>query len=74
MSANIFTDPEIATVGLSQKDADAKGLSIDVGILPLSRNPRAKMLGITDGFVKSSPRRGKPSWRCVVVAPRALPS
>ncbi|HNQ05953.1 MAG TPA: NAD(P)H-quinone dehydrogenase [Tetrasphaera sp.] len=72
VSANIFTDPEIATVGLSQKDADAKGLSIDVGILPLSRNPRAKMLGITDGFVKFLAEKGSGTvLGGVVVAPRA---
>jgi len=72
VSANIFTDPEIAAVGLSQKDADAKGLSIDVGILPLSRNPRAKMLGITDGFVKFLAEKGSGTvLGGVVVAPRA---
>jgi dihydrolipoamide dehydrogenase len=52
VSANVFTDPEIATVGYSQADVDAKRIVADVVKLPLLRNPRAKMQGIRDGFVK----------------------
>lgn len=72
VSANIFTDPEIATVGLSEKDIAAKGLEVETVMLPLSRNPRAKMQGITDGFVKlfAAPGSGTVLGG-VVVAPRA---
>lgn len=72
VSANIFTDPEIATVGVSQKDVDEGDVVADVLTLPLSRNPRAKMLGITDGFVKLFAEPGSGSLLGgVVVAPRA---
>ena len=72
VSANIFTDPEIATVGLSQKAVEAGGLAVRTTILPLARNPRAKMLGITDGFVKLFAESGSGTLLGgVVVAPRA---
>ncbi|WP_372409121.1 NAD(P)H-quinone dehydrogenase [Streptomyces luteireticuli] len=72
VSANVFTDPEIATVGYSQADV-GKGL-IDARVvkLPLLRNPRAKMQGIRDGFVKMFCRPGTGIVvGGVVVAPRA---
>ena len=72
VSANIFTDPEIATVGVSQKDVDDEVLDAEVLMLPLSRNPRAKMLGISDGFVKLFAQKGSGAVvGGVVVAPRA---
>ena len=52
VAANIFTAPEIATVGSSQKDLEEQGIRFVTSMLPLARNPRAKMLGIRDGFVK----------------------
>ena len=52
VAANIFTAPEIATVGYSQHDLDEEGIQYVTSSLPLARNPRAKMLGIRDGFVK----------------------
>jgi dihydrolipoamide dehydrogenase len=70
VSANIFTDPEIATVGISEKDVAAG--NVDTQTLPLARNPRAKMLGITDGFVKLFSERGSGTvLGGVIVAPRA---
>ena len=72
VSANIFTDPEIATVGFSQKDIDEGRVDATSVMLPLSTNPRAKMQGITDGFVKLFARRGTGTVvGGVVVAPRA---
>lgn len=72
VSANIFTDPEIATVGISQKDIDSGSVAAEVVTLDLSRNPRAKMLGISDGFVKLFAEPGSGSvLGGVVVAPRA---
>jgi pyruvate/2-oxoglutarate dehydrogenase complex dihydrolipoamide dehydrogenase (E3) component len=72
VSANIFTDPEIATVGVSQQDVDDERVDADVVTLPLSRNPRAKMLGIADGFVKLFAHQGSGAVvGGVVVAPRA---
>ncbi|HEY3438185.1 MAG TPA: NAD(P)H-quinone dehydrogenase [Actinotalea sp.] len=52
VAANIFTAPEIATVGYSQAALEEEGVRFVTSMLPLVRNPRAKMLGIRDGFVK----------------------
>ena len=72
VSANIFTDPEIATVGFSQKDLDEGAVDATSVMLPLATNPRAKMQGITDGFVKLFARKGAGTVvGGVVVAPRA---
>ncbi len=72
VSANIFTDPEIATVGFSQKDLDQGLVDATSIMLPLATNPRAKMQGITDGFVKLFARKGGGTVvGGVVVAPRA---
>ena len=71
VSANVFTDPEIATVGLTAADA-ADNPDVEAVTMPLSRNPRAKMLGITEGFVKLFAYRGTGTvLGGVVVAPRA---
>lgn len=72
VAANIFTAPEIATIGVTEKqirDGDVRGT---VAKLPIARNPRAKMLGITEGFIKlfSDPATGQVIGG-VVVAPRA---
>jgi dihydrolipoamide dehydrogenase len=72
VSANVFTDPEIATVGYSQADVDEGRIDARVVKLPLLRNPRAKMQGIRDGFVKLFCRPGTGIVvGGVVVAPRA---
>ena len=72
VSANVFTDPEIATVGFSQSDVDAGRIDARGVKLPLLRNPRAKMQGIRDGFVKLFCRPGTGIVvGGVVVAPRA---
>ena len=52
VSANVFTDPEIATVGLGQSSVDSGQVPARTVKLPLATNARAKMQGITDGFVK----------------------
>lgn len=71
VSSNVFTDPEIATVGVSAADAEDNP-DIEAVMMPLSRNPRAKMLGITEGFVKLFAYRGTGTvLGGVVVAPRA---
>jgi pyruvate/2-oxoglutarate dehydrogenase complex dihydrolipoamide dehydrogenase (E3) component len=71
VAANIFTEPEIATVGVGQAAADDSP-EIESVMLPLSRNPRAKMMGITHGFVKLFCRKGFGTvLGGVVVAPGA---
>jgi dihydrolipoamide dehydrogenase len=72
VAANIFTAPEIATVGLSERALREHGDRYVVSHLPLDRNPRAKMLGIKDGFVKLFAREATGIVvGGVVVAPRA---
>ncbi|WP_374200469.1 NAD(P)H-quinone dehydrogenase [Microbacterium sp. CFH 31415] len=72
ITSNIFTAPEIATIGWQEKDI-AEGL-IDAVVhkLPLAANPRAKMMGIKDGFVKLIAREGSGTVvGGVIVGPRA---
>ncbi|CAN5432396.1 NAD(P)H-quinone dehydrogenase [soil metagenome] len=72
ITSNIFTAPEIATIGWSEQDI-ADGL-VDgvVHKLPLAANPRAKMMGIKDGFVKLLSSRGSGTViGGVIVGPRA---
>ncbi|MFD5320213.1 NAD(P)H-quinone dehydrogenase [Streptomyces sp. NPDC127098] len=72
VSGNIFTDPEIATVGYTQADVDEGRIDARTVKLPLLRNPRAKMQGVRDGFVKLFCRPGTGIVvGGVVVAPRA---
>lgn len=72
VAANIFTAPEIATVGSSEAGLIEQGAHFVTNTLPLARNPRAKMLGVRDGFVKlfAHPTAGTVLGG-VVVAPRA---
>ncbi|HET8601220.1 MAG TPA: NAD(P)H-quinone dehydrogenase [Segeticoccus sp.] len=72
VSANIFTDPEIATVGYSQKDIDEGRVEARSVMMPLATNPRAKMQNIEDGFVKLFARTGTSNVvGGVIVSPRA---
>ncbi len=72
VSANVFTDPELATVGVSQSDVDSGRVPGRVVMLPLSGNARAKMADIQDGFVKLFCRSGSGTViGGVVVAPKA---
>ncbi|MGO0604712.1 NAD(P)H-quinone dehydrogenase [Brevibacterium linens] len=72
VASNVFTAPEIATVGFTQQNYRENPTDIDTVMLPLDTNPRAKMLGIEDGFVKIFARRGSGSiLGGVVVGPRA---
>jgi NAD(P)H dehydrogenase (quinone) len=72
VAANIFTDPEIATVGVSQQMVDAGEIGARVVKLALSSNARAKMQGFSDGFIKLICRQQTGIvLGGVVVAPRA---
>lgn len=48
----VFTEPEVAQVGLTEEQARGQGSKITVQRLPLERVDRAQTLGETDGFVK----------------------
>ncbi|MBD0020328.1 NAD(P)H-quinone dehydrogenase [Gordonia pseudamarae] len=52
VASAIFTRPEIASVGVSQKAIDAGEYPARTVMLPLATNPRAKMSGLRRGFVK----------------------
>ena len=52
VAGNVFTRPEIATVGISQRAIDAGEVPARTVMLPLTTNPRAKMRGLRRGFVK----------------------
>ena len=70
--ANVFTDPEIATVGITQAMVDRGDVQAEAVLLPLGTNARAKMQGIEHGFVKLFARPGSGTLLGgVVVAPRA---
>jgi pyruvate/2-oxoglutarate dehydrogenase complex dihydrolipoamide dehydrogenase (E3) component len=72
VSSNVFTAPEIATVGLTQQAVDAGDSTAMVVKVPLADNARAKMQNVRDGFVKlfCLPTTGIVVGG-VVVAPRA---
>jgi pyruvate/2-oxoglutarate dehydrogenase complex dihydrolipoamide dehydrogenase (E3) component len=72
VSSNVFTAPEIATVGYSQQAVDAGEIRAEAVTLQLSGNARAKMQGVHDGFVKLFCRPGTGIVvGGVVVGPRA---
>ncbi|WP_438388444.1 NAD(P)H-quinone dehydrogenase [Actinopolyspora saharensis] len=52
VAANVFTHPEIATVGISQQSIESGEVPARSVVLPLSGNPRAKMEGVRRGFLK----------------------
>lgn len=52
VASNVFTTPEIASVGASEAQLKERGIFYQVSRMDLARNPRAKMLGIDEGFVK----------------------
>jgi NAD(P)H dehydrogenase (quinone) len=71
VAATVFTDPEIATVGVSQAQVESGAVAARVVTLSLATNARAKMQGISDGFVKVFATTTGIVLGGVVVAPRA---
>ena len=49
----VFMDPELGRVGLTEREAHARGLDIRVAKVPTSVVPRARTLGQTRGFLKA---------------------
>ena len=47
-----YCDPEIGSVGLSEREAKARGIDVRVGVFPFGVIARAKIAAETDGFVK----------------------
>jgi dihydrolipoamide dehydrogenase len=48
----VYTDPEVATVGLSEEEAKAAGYTIKIGKFPLMASGRARTMNETDGLIK----------------------
>jgi dihydrolipoamide dehydrogenase len=48
----VYTDPEVATVGLSEEEAKAKGHEVRIGKFPLAASGRARTMNETDGLIK----------------------
>lgn len=49
----LFTDPEVARIGLSEKDARAQGIAYRLFQVPMEANLRARTLSETRGFMKA---------------------
>jgi dihydrolipoamide dehydrogenase len=47
-----YCDPEIGSVGLTEREAQARGYDVSVGTFPFGVLARAKIAGETEGFVK----------------------
>ncbi|MEI8082073.1 MAG: NAD(P)H-quinone dehydrogenase, partial [Actinomycetes bacterium] len=71
VSSAVFTDPEIAAVGVPPEDVESGKVPGTVRKQLLATNPRAKMQGTMDGFIKLVARPDGVVAGGVVVAPRA---
>ena len=68
----VYTDPEIAHVGLGEKEAKEKGVAVKVGRFPFAASGRALTLGQSEGFAKvlSDPESGR-LLGAHIIGPRA---
>jgi dihydrolipoamide dehydrogenase len=48
----VYTDPEVATVGLSEEEAKAAGYEVRIGKFPLAASGRARTMNESDGVIK----------------------
>jgi dihydrolipoamide dehydrogenase len=48
----IYCEPEVATIGLSEAEARARGIEVKVGKMPFRANGKAVAINQTEGFVK----------------------
>ena len=48
----IFTDPEVAAVGLTEAEAQAKGIGVKIGKFPFAALGKARAIGEEEGFIK----------------------
>ena len=71
VASNVFTSPEIASVGWSQKALETGEVTGSSYKVALAGNPRAKMQGVEEGFIKLFASTGGTVIGGVVVAPKA---
>ena len=50
--AVVFSDPEVATVGLDRAGAEAAGIEVETFVFPLGASSRARTLGATIGHIE----------------------
>jgi dihydrolipoamide dehydrogenase len=55
--AVVFSDPELASVGYTEKQAKEEGIEVNAAKFPFAANGRALALNATDGFVKLVTRK-----------------
>ncbi len=48
-----YCDPEVASIGLTEKEAIEKGFEFKVGLFPFSANGKALAMGYENGFIKT---------------------
>ena len=48
----VYTDPEVATIGLSEEEAKAAGYELRIGKFPLAASGRARTMNESDGMIK----------------------
>jgi dihydrolipoamide dehydrogenase len=48
----VFTEPEFASVGLTQEEAVERGIKVQTGVFPLQASGRAMTMDATDGLLK----------------------
>jgi dihydrolipoamide dehydrogenase len=48
----VYTDPEVATVGLSEEEGKAAGYEVRIGKFPLAASGRARTMNESDGLIK----------------------
>jgi pyruvate/2-oxoglutarate dehydrogenase complex dihydrolipoamide dehydrogenase (E3) component len=53
-----YTDPEIAHVGMYERDAEKQGIAVDTFVRPLAEVDRAMLDGEDEGFVKIHVKKG----------------
>jgi pyruvate/2-oxoglutarate dehydrogenase complex dihydrolipoamide dehydrogenase (E3) component len=68
----IFTDPEVAQVGLTKQDALARGLNARVTRIPIDRVDRATVSGASAGFVEAVHTRTGKLLGVTIVGPNAV--
>jgi dihydrolipoamide dehydrogenase len=71
VAANVFTSPEIASVGWSQAAIESGEVLGSIHKIMLDANPRAKMSNIEDGFIKVFASTSGTVIGGVVVGPKA---
>jgi pyruvate/2-oxoglutarate dehydrogenase complex dihydrolipoamide dehydrogenase (E3) component len=68
LTSVVFTDPQVATVGLTEKTATAQGIPFIAASYPFNDHGKSLLMEALDGFVKllANPRSGEILGGCCV--------